>query len=278
MKKEYIMRYQKKQPKHFLNLFSIGMLAIIIGCSMAIYDYQHVLENPVDGVLILEYHKINDEDTDTYTVTTHDFKKQLDVLEQLGYKTISLREFLRAKKGLEQIPAKSLVITLDDGYEDSYSRVLPILEQRGAKATVFMVSNLIGKKGYLTWDMLKDMQNRSIEIGGHTANHLPLTKLNDLNITKEVELSKLLMEWNGIKTIYTFSYPNGEHNKRVARILKDKEYLAAVGGETGLNDFQTDVYYLKRVNIPRPYFGILEFKLRLWRAYVFYRLSNVHIL
>ena len=53
--------------------------------------------------------------------------------------------------------------------------MLPLLEARGMRAVVFVVTNDIGQPDYLTWDELRDMSRRGIEIGSHTANHQPLT-------------------------------------------------------------------------------------------------------
>ena len=141
------------------------------------------------------------------------------------------------------------------------------------KATIFMVTNDIGKDGYLSWQQLKDMEKRGIEIGSHTANHLPLTGMSLDEAREEVKLSKLLMEWNGMKTIYTLSYPNGKYTTDLEQMLKEEEYLAAVTGDAGLNTFDTDPYQLQRINIPHPTFGLTEFKWRLLKGRIFAQLG-----
>ena len=162
-----------------------------------------------------------------------------------------------------------MIVTFDDGYEDNYTQALPLLEERGMKGEVYVVTNFIGKKGYLTWDELRDMQQRGIEIGCHTADHLPLVGLSRAEQEDQVRLSKLLLEWNGIKTVFSFSYPNGSCNEEIAALLRDSNYLTAVTGDAGFNTFQTDPMFLQRVNIPRPRFGLAEFRLRIWKAELF---------
>ena len=44
-------------------------------------------------------------------------------------------------------------------------------------------------------------------------------------------------------------------------------------GDAGLNNFETDPYLLQRVNIPQPYLGIFEFRLRLLKAKIFAKLG-----
>ncbi|WP_229711306.1 polysaccharide deacetylase family protein [Pectinatus frisingensis] len=219
-----------------------------------------------DGVLILEYHKVNNDDNDEYTTPVNDFEEQLDYLTRQGYKTISIMDFVRAKKYGEKLPAKSVILTFDDGYEDNYTDVMPFLKDHAMKGTVFIIANDVGQPGYLSWQQIKDMQSTGMEIGSHTANHLPLTTLSASEIDSEIKLSKLLMEWKGLKTIYFFSYPNGAYNITAEQDLKQYGYLAAVTGDPGINKFSTDPFLLQRTYIPRLRFGMTEFKLRILKS------------
>ena len=140
------------------------------------------------------------------------------------------------------------ILSFDDGYEDNWRVVLPMLEERGMKAVFYVVTNDIGQPGYMTWDNLFDLERSGMEIGSHTANHIPLTKLSPEERYDELHLSKLLLEWRGLKTIYSFSYPNGAYDEAIVAMLPEEEYL------------------LHRVNIPAPYLGMTEFRLRLMKA------------
>lgn len=243
-------------------------IALLVVLSLAVYVHLH----PAEGVLVLEYHhvadRVDDEEplAERYFVPSADFAAQLDYLKAEGYETITMLDFSKAAKGKGTLPEKPLIITFDDGYEDNYTVALPLLEERGMKGEVYMVTNFIGRKGYLTWDELRDMQQRGIEIGCHTADHVPLVGLSRAEQEDQVRLSKLLMEWNGIKTVFSFSYPNGSSNAEIAELLRESNYLTAVTGDAGFNTFQTDPMFLQRVNIPRPRLGMMEFRLRLLRA------------
>ncbi len=251
------------------------IVKIVVGVALATLvilaaGVQYLLSQPEpEGFPILEYHMVQEKNPDKayeYNVPPAEFEQQLDYLEQEGYTTISIRDYLRAKKGLQELPDKPIILTFDDGYETNYTELLPILERRGLKAAIFMVGNDIGRENYMSWDQLKDIQHRGVEIGSHTANHLPLTSMSLDEARDEVKLSKLLMEWNGMDTIYTLSYPNGKYTKEMLAMLKEEEYLAAVTGDAGLNTFDTNPYLLQRINIPHPMFGLTEFKWRLLKG------------
>ena len=213
------------------------------------------------------------EDGWAYNVPPEDFRDQLDYLREEGYTAISMLDYMKAKKGKAELPPRPVILTFDDGYESNYTTLLPILESYGMKATVYMVTNDIGLPGYLTWDELRDMQERGIEIGSHTANHQPLTEMDCSRQEEEMRLSKLLLEWNGIHTVFSFSYPNGAYDSGMPELLAQNGYLTAVTGDAGLNTFQTDPYLLQRINIPHPRFGRMEFRLRLFKAAVMTRLG-----
>ena len=230
-----------------------------------------VLSPDPEGVLILEYHMVDtqeDEDSHPYNVPPEDFAAQLDDLAQQGYTTITVHDFLLAKKGKAQLPEKPIILTFDDGYEDNYTQMLPILQAHGMTAVVYVATNLIGQPGYLSWDELRALSAAGLEIGGHTADHQPLHTFTPQEQQDQIHLSKLLLEWNGLPTVYEFSYPNGDHPENLPAMLKENEYLSAVTGDAGYNTFDTDPYLLQRVNIPHPRFGIAEFRLRLFKAKV----------
>lgn len=231
---------------------------------------------PPEGFPILEYHMVTENphpDAKPYVVPPEDFAEQLDYLAEEGYTTITPQDYARARKGKQQLPEKPIILSFDDGYEDNWRVVLPMLEERRMRAVFYMVTNSIGQPGYLTWDNLFDMERRGMEIGSHTANHLPLTTLSPEKQREELRLSKLMLEWKGMKTIYSFSYPNGSYNAGVVAMLAEEEYLTAVTGEAGLNTLETNPYLLRRVNIPPPHFGLTEFRLRLMKADIAARLD-----
>ena len=267
--------------KKYMRFIKIPLLVVVLGAILLFAGIQYLLSQPApEGFPILEYHMVQEANPDKayeYNVPPAEFEAQLDYLEQQGYTTISIRDYLRAKKGLQQLPDKPVILTFDDGYESNYTELLPILEKRGLKATIFMVGNDIGKENYMSWDQLKDIQHRGVEIGSHTANHLPLTSMSLDEARDEVKLSKLLMEWNGVNTIYTLSYPNGKYTAELLDMLKEEEYLAAVTGDAGLNTFETNPYLLQRINIPHPLFGLTEFKWRLLKGRIMTQLGiNQH--
>mgnify|MGYP002868677960 CR=1 FL=1 len=253
----------------------VGAMIILIGIIGAI---NFLLPEP-EGFPILEYHQVTDEpldpDFEMYNVPPAEFAAQLDYLQGAGYTTITLQDFMRVVHGKGTLPDKPIVLTFDDGYADNYRTMLPILEARKMTAVIYVITNELGKENYLKLDELKDLQRRGIEIGSHTADHLPLTSYDKDFQRRQIRESKIFLEWSGLETIYSLSYPNGAFNSEIEEILREEEYLTAVTGEAGLNTIETNPYELYRVNIRKPRFGLTEFKFRLWKANFFAKVRGL---
>ena len=256
----------------------IFFLAEIFFLSFVIFfAWIESLPDP-EGFPILEYHTVTKtpvRNSEIYNVPPEEFAAQLDYLQENGYTTITLQDFMRAKRGKQILPEKPIVLTFDDGYEDNFTEMLPILEAHNMTAVVYVVTNFIGKPGYLNFSQLKEMQKRGIEIGSHTADHIPLDKAGEKVLNGQVHAAKQFLDWSELETIYTFSYPNGAFNDRLIEYLKKENFLTAVTGEAGLNNFETDTFKLKRVHIRQPRLGITEFKFRLWKAKFFGKLEKI---
>ncbi|WP_093797179.1 polysaccharide deacetylase family protein [Sporomusa acidovorans] len=227
---------------------------------------------PGGGVPILAYHQVGSL-PEIYSVDAAEFEEQMQYLAEHGYTAISLAELFAAGPG--ELPAKPVIIAFDDGYEDNYSAALPILEKYGLKGTVFVIAGQVGQPDYMTWEQLKDMQARNMEIGSHTYSHVALDELSPEEQLSELVRSKELLEANLGKPVQFLAYPYGRYNAATLTALKQAGYTAACTGLPGLGTTGGDVYQLKRVNVPRPKFGLWEFRLRLLRAQIYGKLSSL---
>lgn len=97
------------------------------------------------GALILGYHRIAQSswDPQQLCVSPHIFEEHLDVLTRLT-RPISLQQFVSNLISGDDIK-RSVVVTFDDGYADTLSIGLPLLEKYGVPATVFVPTGMIDK-------------------------------------------------------------------------------------------------------------------------------------
>jgi len=107
------------------------------------------LERRRNSLKILAYHRVLDVDLSTYPfdkelidATPEEFDRQLHYISR-NYQILPLGEAVdRLKAGLPV--SDVLVLTFDDGFDDLYHTIFPILKKHQVPATIFLASGLIG--------------------------------------------------------------------------------------------------------------------------------------
>jgi len=103
--------------------------------------------------------------------------EQAEQTEQIE-KTEQVRIISRAQSSKNRV-----AITIDDGWDPSMvRRALEILQEKQAKATFFIVGNMIPKNS----QTIKEAVEYGIEMGNHTQTHAHLTSLDEQGIFAEL--------------------------------------------------------------------------------------------
>jgi peptidoglycan/xylan/chitin deacetylase (PgdA/CDA1 family) len=94
-------------------------------------------------LLILCYHGISKEDEDQWSpglyMKPETFRSRMEILRKGGYNVLELSEGLKLLAAGE-LPARSVVITFDDGDHDFYQLAWPILREFGFPSTVYLTT------------------------------------------------------------------------------------------------------------------------------------------
>jgi peptidoglycan/xylan/chitin deacetylase (PgdA/CDA1 family) len=172
-------------------------------------------------VAVLGYHDFSTTAPETaMRIRTAKFRQQMEGLRQLGITVITLDDFLAWKRGAKQIPHKSALITLDDGWQSVYTDAFPILKELGYPFTLYLYKNYIDGGGKaLTTEMIKAMLTQGATIGSHSISHpYPVTikshrkqgsRNYDAFLRKEFGESKRFLESKFAAKITTYAYPGG---------------------------------------------------------------------
>ncbi len=124
-------------------------------------------------VAVLGYHEFSATKEPTLMrMKPSEFKKQMEVLKELNLPVISLHQFLEWKRGNAEIPPRSVLITIDDGWKSVYTEAYPILKAHGYPFTIYLYKNYVDGGGRaLTTPMIKEMQQNGCTIGSHSVSH-----------------------------------------------------------------------------------------------------------
>lgn len=202
------------------------------------------------NVSILMYHR-----------TPADFDIQIKYLVDHRYTAIGFGELVSAIANKAKLPAKSVIITLDDGYADQLNEIA-ILRKYGMRATLFMITGgagsnwciganakgLPGCEAYLNWDQLRALDKEGlITIGGHTINHPNLAGLSADQQRAEIVGGKQEIETQLGHPIYDFAYPYGSFNATSIQIARQAGYREAVSTIPGTIHNMSTLFTLHRV-------------------------------
>ena len=178
---------------------------------------------------------------------------------------VSVRELRRAAA---RGNTRGLVgLTFDDGYENFLQAALPILENLGFTATVFVVSGMLGEENdwqhyyeprprlrLLAADGVREVAARRMEIGSHSMTHPKLAGLDPELLDWEVGESRRILRELLDQPVEGFCYPYGNLDGAAVRAVRRAGYAYAC---TIYEEGRQDEYALPRIpvwqrdNLPR---------------------------
>ncbi|MDO4482035.1 MAG: S-layer homology domain-containing protein [Bacillota bacterium] len=224
----------------------------------------------LDCVTVIMYHHfITEQDIrsgvkyDEYSVSPEDFEEDLKYLKNNGYTTITSDDLAEYLHGRKLLPAKAVLISIDDGTEGVYTNAWPLLKKYRMKADLNIIGEQIdqawqtvhdgktrvGEEApYCTWDELKKMsRSGEINICSHTygmhrynrsgrigAQKLDTETVEEYTAAVKSDFDKVtrsLTGWTGIVP-RTMAYPYSRRSKVSDDvILGNTSYEILMAGE-----------------------------------------------
>ncbi len=196
-------------------------------------------------VYTLMYHLIMEEpltesETDLY-VRPSEFDEHLTAFESKGLQYKFAYEY-------DDKDRNSVFLTFDDGYEDNYTNMFPILKAHNAKATIFVITDMIDTEGYLTTEQIREMaQSGLVYFGSHTKTHRFMSGLTPDEIRAEAVESIHRIEAVTGQYCTAIAYPSGKYSTEAIDIISeyfDFAFIQQPAVPAGYNGYYT---------IPRVY-------------------------
>jgi peptidoglycan/xylan/chitin deacetylase (PgdA/CDA1 family) len=191
-------------------------------------------------VPILEYHyiRVNPDPRDrlgfNLSVTPPDFLAQMDWLKASGYHPIDLNQLRGYFEKQTPLPARPVVLTFDDGYDDFFSAAFPVLMQHGFTAVSYVVPGFLDRPRYMTTDQVKAIDSAGIEIAAHTMHHVDLTKQSAAGLTLEIQGSRTVLEQMTGHAVLDFCYPSGMYDTTVIAATEHAGFESATTEVPGI--------------------------------------------
>lgn len=145
------------------------------------------------------------------------------------------------------------LLTFDDGLEDVFRVVYPVLKAREIPFTIFVPVDLLDTPGYISIEQLKEMaKDPLVTIGSHGVSHRVMTTLSVCEQELELVESKKTLQRIIGKSVDVYAYPHGQFNSDTIKLLKKLNLYKAAFGVTGhpTNCFtESNRFDLPRFNI-----------------------------
>ena len=199
-------------------------------------------------VPVLMYHAVSDNiwGIPELFVSPSTLEQQIQALIENGYTAITFEDLYR----IDEIE-KPVMLTFDDGYDDNYTELFPILKKYNVKATVFVIVNDLGKNHKLTKEQVKEMSDSGlVSIQSHTMSHNYLDGMSESSLIREHYNSMIELARITGKQPFVMCYPTGKSSGYSRNITAQYyEYGLCMSGPcwvTGEAPYRIYRYYIPR--------------------------------
>lgn len=261
-------------------VFCAAAFAVICLCAFSVPAPETNAFAPEEEGLplpVLMYHSvcINKNASSPYILAPEIFEEDMRYLTSRGYRTVFFSDVINYVKNNGSLPDKPVIISIDDGFYNSLTNVLPILKKYDLLANVNVVGEFT-KEGesdpnrspaysYLSWEDIRTLSGSGrIEIGSHSFGMHSTSPRNGCKImpgeTKEhyeetlkTDLSRLkdeMYEKTGL-TANVFAYPFGAACEEAVPVLRSLGFEAALTCEEKINLLTRDndlLFHIGRIN------------------------------
>jgi len=175
---------------------------------------------------VLCYHQIrtptsaDGADARPYIVRPSVFAAQMRALDDAGYTTITGDQLVEHMARGAKLPRKPVLLTFDDASAGQYTEAFPVLRRHHFKATFFVMTVVLGKRGWLTRGQVRKLDRAGMTIGSHTWDHKAVPEYTDADWDVEVTKPTRELEQLVGHPIRLFAYPFGlRDSKAIPHLL-----------------------------------------------------------
>jgi peptidoglycan/xylan/chitin deacetylase (PgdA/CDA1 family) len=211
-----------------------------------------------------------------YALTPRMFARQMRWLKLAGYVPITFDRLLDGRSGRARLPARAVIITFDDGFQDCVDYAVPILQQHRFTAMFYLVAGLAGERSQwlaarglafqlLDWPTARQLDVAGFACGSHTLTHPHLAALSTAECRAELRESRARLEEQLGHPIRDLAYPFGSFDTNVRAIAAEAGYRTACSTRIGRSGDDDDLLALHRIPVNGDE-SLLDFISRLYTA------------
>ena len=210
------------------------------------------------GVLSIMYHRFNENKYPSTNIRMNIFDKQMQMIKNSGYEFYDAKLF--EKEFYEIKNKKKILISIDDGFKSFYDEAWPYLRKNNIPFIIFISTQPVGKKGYMSWSQILEIEKSGLgTIGHHSHTHEYLIDMTNEDFINDIETASSIFKEKLGYIPSIFSYPFGEYSKFMKDYIANK-FTIAFGQHSGVIDLNKDKFELPRFPINEKYGDLKRFK------------------
>ena len=210
-----------------------------------------------EGVLSIMYHRFEENKYPSTNIRMNIFLKHIQLIKDLNYEFVNPKDFQNDFK----IPKKQkkILLTIDDAFQSFYDVAWPFLKKNKIPFILFVSTEPVGNRGYMTWNQIKEIDNESFAIiGHHSHSHEYLIDKSNQDFIKDIETANQIFNKEIGYVPNLFSYPFGEYSEFMRQYIS-KNFTYAFGQHSGVIDINKEKFELPRFPINENYGEIKRF-------------------
>ena len=210
-----------------------------------------------EGILSLMYHRFNEHKYPSTNIEMRVFKEQMEMIKNSNYTFSNPKTF--EKNFTSPRKNKEILITIDDAFLSFYLEAWPYLKKNKIPFILFVSTEPVGKRGYMTWEQIKEVEAEKFTvIGHHSHSHGYLIDNDDNFFISDIKKANKIFLKNLGYIPNLFSYPFGEYSKFMRDYIS-QNFDYAFGQHSGVIDLNKDKFELPRFPINENYGKLKRF-------------------
>ncbi len=211
-----------------------------------------------NGILAIMYHRFEENKYPSTNIKMKAFIEHINIIKKSNYNFYNPGDLENNFKKPKS--EKKILLTIDDAFSSFYEVAWPYLKKNKIPFILFVSTEPVGKKGYMTWDQIKEVEKEPFAfIGNHAHTHEYLVTMNKAEFINDIktanEIFKSKLNYNPI----FFSYPFGEYSNLIKSYVS-KNFIFAFGQHSGVIDVNKDQLELPRFPINEKYGDLKRFE------------------
>jgi peptidoglycan/xylan/chitin deacetylase (PgdA/CDA1 family) len=144
-------------------------------------------------MIVLNYHELVEASPSNAWCLTHEmFEAHLALCEE---GLVSPQSFLKHCSDPKPSRTGAVLLTFDDGFLSDYTHIYARYMTTGRIPGFmsFIPVDFVGSPGRMSWEMIEELGRGGVAIGSHGMAHVDLTSVSDVELGRELTVSKSML-------------------------------------------------------------------------------------